>query len=140
MPASETVWKDRIQKLMPDVKMEQIEINQEGLINDVVIVNHELVFRFAKTQEHTRLLDTEIKILDLIRPSVSLEVPSPFYKDTGVVVYRLLPGQPLRLEDVLDLDTRSQQGLAEQIGKFLHELHTLRISDLTWTMRQPVLT
>jgi aminoglycoside 2''-phosphotransferase len=134
MTQPETIWKDRVQKLMPDLKIEQVEINREGLINDVLIVNHELVFRFAKTEEYARFLDAEIKVLDLVRPNVSLEVPSPFYKDPGVVVYRLLVGQPLLLEDVLDLDARNQQSLAEQIGKFLYELHTVRISDLTWTL------
>jgi aminoglycoside 2''-phosphotransferase len=129
MFTAETVWKDRVHKLVPDLKIEQLEINQEGLINDIVIVNRGIVFRFAKSEESARILELEMRTLDLIRPRVSLEVPTPFYEDAGVVAYPFIPGQPLLLENVLDLDSESRQSLAAHIGKFLYELHTVQPSD-----------
>ena len=49
---------------MPDLAIERIELNQDGLINDVVIVNDELVFRFAKTEAYADLMENEVRILD----------------------------------------------------------------------------
>jgi aminoglycoside 2''-phosphotransferase len=129
MPNSEALWLQRIRKIMPNLAIEHIEINQDGLINDVIIVNQALVFRFAKTEKFARLLNAEAGILETIRPHVSLEIPAPFYKENGLMVYPLLPGQPLLFEDVLDLHPPGQQGLADQLGRFLHELHSVRTDD-----------
>ena len=41
----------RLGAIMPDLAVEHVEINQEDLINDVVIVNKNLVFRFAKNEK-----------------------------------------------------------------------------------------
>jgi hypothetical protein len=38
----------RIRKAVPQIKIESITINREGLMNDVVIVNGEIVFRLPK--------------------------------------------------------------------------------------------
>jgi aminoglycoside 2''-phosphotransferase len=66
MSNTETMWVDRIHALMPDLRIERLEVNQEGLVNDVVIVNQELVFRFAKTASHAKILELEERILNLL--------------------------------------------------------------------------
>ena len=131
MSKIDSIWTDRIQSIMPELAIEQIELNQEGVINDIVIVNHKLVFRFTKTQEYFGLLDIEMGLLDIIRPHLSVQIPEPILKERGLVVYPLLEGQPLLFENILDLDVERQQNLADQIGTFLHELHSIPLTGLT---------
>ena len=120
----------RIQTIMPELEIQHFEINQEGLINDVAIVNKRLVFRFAKTEKYAKILDDEMKILDLIRPRIELQVPTPVYRGPGSVVYPFLEGQPFLRETLLKLESDEQAKTAEQLGKFLHDLHTTEITEV----------
>lgn len=124
--------RQRVQSIMPELEIQHFEINQEGLINDVAIVNQELVFRFAKTEKYAKILNDEMKILDIIRPRIELEVPTPIYRSQDSVVYPFLAGQSLLRETLLRLPGDVQTRTAEQLGKFLHDLHTSEISGLDW--------
>ena len=68
---SDKQLRKRIQMMMPDLEIDHLEHNREGLINDVVIINHELVFRFAKNDGYAQILNLELDILDLVRPRCS---------------------------------------------------------------------
>src|SRR5687768_14526721 len=115
----------RIQAIMPELEIQHFEINQEGLINDVAIVNRKLVFRFAKTDRSAKILDNEMKILDIIRSRIGMEIPTPIYRSQDSVVYPFLEGQPFLRETLLKLKSDEQEKTAEQLGKFLHGLHTV---------------
>ena len=131
----------RVQAIMPDLEIEQFVRDQEGLINDVLIVNKKLVFRFAKTEKYARILDIEMKILDLIRPRIGISVPTPVYRSSDCVVYPLLGGQPLSRKLVLGYDDNTQNYIAGQLGRFLFKLHTTKISQVDWELpstRAPV--
>jgi aminoglycoside 2''-phosphotransferase len=136
MTESLTAWTKKVQAVLPDLKIEHLELNQDGLINDVVIVNHSLVFRFSKTEEYAAILENEAHILELIQLRLSLAVPRPIYTGNGVLVYPLLEGLPLLFEDVLELDLQSRQNLAAQLGEFLHGLHTVPITGLSYRLPQ----
>ena len=124
MTDSTEALRQRVQALMPGLEIEQFEVNREGLINDVVIVNGAWVFRFPKTQRSAEILAQELKILDLVRPRVGLEVPTPVYRGEDAVVYPYLEGEPLLREALYELDPGARAGLAEQLGAFLYQLHT----------------
>jgi len=124
--------RQRIQVIMPELEIQHFEINQEGLINDVAIVNKKLVFRFAKTDEYAKILEDEMKILDIVRSRLEMEVPTPIYRGQDSVVYPFLEGQPFLRETLLKLESDVQVKTAEQLGKFLHELHTANISGQDW--------
>lgn len=128
---TETI-RHRIHTIMPELEIQHFEINQEGLINDVAIVNKKLVFRFAKTEKYARILDDEMKILDLIRSRIGMQVPAPIYRGSGSVVYPFLEGQPFLRETLLTLGIDIQVKTAGQLGKFLHDLHTTEILGLDW--------
>ncbi len=131
----------RVQALMPDLAVEQVERNEEGLINDVLIINQQWVFRFAKNENSARILESELKILDLIRSHIGLSVPAPVYQSSDCMVYPLLPGQPLTLKRVSALDEKARTAIAEQIGTFLYRLHTTDVSKVDWKLpvtRAPV--
>jgi aminoglycoside 2''-phosphotransferase len=122
----------RVRAIMPDLKIEQIERNHEGTINDILIVNRNLVFRFARAEKYIPLLQAELKILDLVRPHLGLSVPTPVYTSSDCIVYPLLGGQTLSRKLVLGFDESVRNDLAAQIGAFLYRLHNLEISDLDW--------
>jgi len=114
---------------MPDLEIQQFEINNDGLVNDVAIVNGKYVFRFAKKKEYAEILHIEMKILDLIRTKIEVNVPTPIYNDEDCMVYPFLDGEPLLLEGIMALDESARIRIAEDLGKFLFNLHTTDISE-----------
>jgi aminoglycoside 2''-phosphotransferase len=132
MPDNTDALLQRVRAIMPALEIEQFEINPEGLINEVVIVNQKYVFRFARTEEYARILDIELKILDLIRSQIGISVPTPIYVSTDSMVYPLLGGQPLSRKMVLGFDESTQNHIAGQLGAFLYRLHTTEITGLDW--------
>lgn len=132
MAGNAVTLRHRIQSIMPELEIQHLEINQEGLINDVAIVNQKLVFRFAKTEEYAKVLDGEMKILDIIRSRIEMQVPTPIYRGQDSVVYPFLEGQPFLRETLLKLESDEQVKTAEQLGKFLHDLHAVGNAALNW--------
>jgi len=141
MPDNTNALRQRIRAIMPQLKIEQLEVNQEGLINEVAIVNRQYVFRFARTVDYARILEVETKILDRIRPWVGIHVPAPTVSSSGCMVYPLLDGQPLSRKMLLGFDESAQNDIAGQLGSFLYRLHTTEITGLDWEIpatRAPV--
>ncbi len=66
-----------IHREMPDLKIHTTLFNQDGLVNDVVVVNRDWVFRFAKGEYGRMALAAELKVLDAIRPQAALPAPRP---------------------------------------------------------------
>ena len=124
--------RQRISTIMPDLEIEQFERNEEGLINDIAIVNQEYVFRFAKNDGFAQILNLELDILDLVRPHIDVPVPTPVYRGPGSVVYPLVQGRDLLRSDLLAMDDAAQQEVANQLGTFLDQLHSIQILDLDW--------
>ncbi|HEX5941643.1 MAG TPA: phosphotransferase [Anaerolineales bacterium] len=124
--------RQRVQALMPELEIEHFDINQEGLTNDVAIVNRKLVFRFAKTETSEKVLTDEMNILDLVRSRIGLEVPTPIYRSHDCVIYPYLEGQPFLRETWLKLERNHRVSTAQQIGQFLYRLHTTEISGTGW--------
>jgi aminoglycoside 2''-phosphotransferase len=122
IPAS---YLDRMRAAFPALSLSTIRLNHDGLMNDVVIVNNEWVFRFAKDEWAKRSLLKEARILALARTFVSVDVPLFEQQEEDLVVYRLIPGEPLQRNDILQLDEPLQNHLAEQIATFLHQLHNI---------------
>lgn len=121
---------ERVQTIMPGLVVERFERNREGLINDVLIVNHSLVFRFAKTEKYARLLKAEMKMLDIIRPRLKVSVPTPICTGDSYVVYPLLPGQPLSRRTLVRFKKSVQDELFLQLGSFLYSLHSIPTTGL----------
>src|SRR5512140_2487057 len=134
MPESTQALLERVRSIQPQLEIEHVERNEEGLINDVLIVNHALVFRFAKNEAAAHILENELKILDLVRPRLGLRVPTPTYHAPGCMVYPLLDGQPLSHKVVFKFAEPAQRRIARQLGGFLFRLHTTPLSDLDWPL------
>ena len=89
-------YEKRIREICPGLVIEGVSLNQEGLLNDVVIVNGELVFRFAKHDFGFKDPKEEANVLRLLRKYITLPIPAPFYESHEILAYRLIPGETLR--------------------------------------------
>jgi aminoglycoside 2''-phosphotransferase len=113
----------RIGEIAPEVAIGSMRVNLEGLINDVVIVNEQLVFRFAKSEHSAGRLKGEIEILRLLKSHITLPIPSPFYESEDCIAYPLIPGETLRRDQLMRLGEDEQQVIADQLAQFFRELH-----------------
>lgn len=122
-------YEKRIRELCPDLTIESISLNREGLLNDVVIVNSELVFRFAKTGFGFKDPLAEARVLHFLRNYVTLQIPEPFLESKELLAYRLIPGETLRRDVLMKLPETDQQAIADQLAQFFKELHGIPLSD-----------
>ncbi len=119
---------------MPNLKINTFQLNQDGLINDVVIINDELVFRFSKAEAYNSILQSEIKVLDLVRPGVHIKIPEPVFTSDDCMVYPFLEGASLTRRLILEQDEYIQDRLMYQLALFLKELHQTDTSAIDWEL------
>lgn len=116
----------------PDLPIDAARLARGGQYNDILRVNDDLIFRFPRFPAGVAKLQTELAILDGIRPFVTLPTPHATYRsfappEVGAVFagYRLLPGEPLLRETVAALDPAATRAVAAQLAAFLRELHAI---------------
>jgi aminoglycoside 2''-phosphotransferase len=119
---------ERVHQVIPELEVSSIRPGEDGLVNDVLIVNEEWVFRFARTDEGRNALEREARLLALVGRHLSLRVPELIHQSATCLVYRFIPGVPLSRQDLLAQDARTRARLMEQLGTFLHELHGIPIA------------
>ena len=124
-------YEKRIREIAPEVAITSLSLNREGLLNDVVIVNGELIFRFPKHEYGFKHLKDEAKILRLLRNYITLEIPTPIYESDDVLAYRLIPGETLRRDLFMRLPEDDQQAIADQLAQFLKELHSIPANEIS---------
>jgi len=122
-------YEERIREIFPELVIGAVRVNREGLLNDVVIVNDELVFRFAKRDFGFKDLREEASVLRLLRNHITLQIPEPFYVSDEVLAYQLIPGTTLRRDILMRLPETDQQAMADQLALFLKELHGVPVSE-----------
>jgi aminoglycoside 2''-phosphotransferase len=131
---STAVYRRQIEASEPELHIETFEVNNEGLVNDVVIVNGARVFRFAKEDWAMQHMWQEVECLALARQHVTMRLPRLTVYDGELVGfafvgYDFIPGVALQRYQILRLPEREQDALAEQLGTFLHQLHTIPIDE-----------
>ncbi len=114
---------EQIRSIAPDVELEKATVNEEGLVNDVIMIG-DSVFRFAKTEAGARDLQNELEILDRVRPRLNVAVPTPFHRSDNAIAHRRLPGVTLRNAWMKAQPETTQQRLADQLAEVLHAIHT----------------
>jgi aminoglycoside 2''-phosphotransferase len=121
----------KIKVIFPTLEISTIRANTDGLINDVLIVNEELVFRFPRNSDWgVKLFTNEIKVIELARKYVEISLPQFEYKAEDLAVYRYIKGDALRREDILRLTGKEQDKIAERLAVFLKQFHEIPLSEL----------
>lgn len=114
---------DAIRASAPALPLDHLTYIQEGMINDIVIVDDRVVFRFPKTPGEGDTFDRERLLLDLVRDRIGVTVPTFTPLPGGGVRYDLIPGEPLT-RDLLDaLPPADRHRLLIQLGDVLTALH-----------------
>lgn len=134
MVENESYWHALIHKIKPDLDIKNVELYQEGLVSNILIVNHEWVIRFTKTAWGKELLDQEHQLMEYLKPRLTLSIPSSVRHSDGVLIYPYLAGETFRREFWEEVDQAGQQKLADQLGQFLKELHHAPTADLDWEL------
>jgi aminoglycoside 2''-phosphotransferase len=120
----------RIAADLPALRVESARLNSDGMMNDVVVVNDALVFRFAKNDHAKTLLAYESRLLQLIERSVDVPVPHVEHCTATYMSYRFVPGTPLYRHVLLRYDAETQASLARQLATFLQQLHAIPLSEV----------
>jgi aminoglycoside 2''-phosphotransferase len=128
----------RIRDIQPGVPIESAVLNDEGLVNVVVIVNRETVFRFAKNEYGVKALEAELRVLRAIRSHISLAVPAPFYTRREVIAYPFLKGETLTRTILASLAGLERQVVTNQLANFLKELWNIAIDETLPATLAPV--
>ena len=123
-------YEERIRQIAPEVTIHSASLNREGLLNDVVIINGEIIFRFPKHEYASKHLKDEARILRLLQNYITLEVPAPLYESDDCLAYRLIPGETLRRDMLMRLSNSGQQAVADQLAQFLKELHGVPVNEI----------
>lgn len=124
-------YEKRIREICPELAIESVSLNQAGLLNDVVIVNGELVFRFVKRDFGFKDPQEEARILRLLRRYITLPIPAPFYESPDGLAYRMIPGETLRRDMLMRLTEDDQQAIADQLAQFFKELHGVPVNEVS---------
>jgi aminoglycoside 2''-phosphotransferase len=120
----------RIQADYPALHIASARLNGDGMVNDVVVVNDDLVFRFAKSEHAQALLAYETQLLHVIARHVAVSVPHIEHCADTYMHYRLVPGIPLYRHTLLHADAATQDRLAYQLATFLQQLHAIPLGDI----------
>lgn len=123
-------YASRIRDLYPDLVLDRLELNSEGLVNDIVIVNGELVCRFPKHDWARELLLHEARVQDLVRGVTGLSLPSFEHLHPDVASYRYIPGVPLTRNLLLRAPAGERSRMVAQILDFLRALHSIPAASL----------
>jgi aminoglycoside 2''-phosphotransferase len=129
-PPPNPTYLARLRACYPDLPLDRVEVNAEGLVNDVLIVDSAHVFRFPKADWGRDLLRAEGRILDLVRVHVTLPVPAFTRLEDDFAACPLIPGVPLTRDDILCRPPAEQDRLLAQLAGFLRELHAIPAAEV----------
>ena len=117
---------------MPDLEIRSLKLHREGLVNDVLIVNDQWVFRFAKTDWGKEQMAIEGELMLHLSPRLPINIPTPEILLEDVIVYSFLKGEDFRREIWQGADEGKKQFYGNQLGSFLGELHGIDTGALDW--------
>jgi len=119
---------NEIRAAYPRLQFDRARLDLDGLVNDVVILDEAWVFRFPKDDWAREVLQHEARVLALARRRVSLPLPE-LELHPSFAAYRMIPGRALFREDIFSRSEPEQEALAEVLGTFLRELHSISAAE-----------
>ena len=122
---SESEYLNHIQQAFPDLALQDVHVNREGMVNVAVIVNRGRVFRFPRAERGAALLQHEKNALDLVRQYVDIPVPHWDYRSDEMISYPFIPGDPLLTDDLLRMSEQEKDAVADVLATFLKQMHSM---------------
>jgi aminoglycoside 2''-phosphotransferase len=119
----------QMKTLIPGLEVTSARFIDDGLANEVVIVNETLVFRFVKASWAYAALEAELAVLAAARPYVDDGLPELVAVAEGVSVFKFVTGVPLTTAVLGHLDVLGQTHAAAQLGAFLSQLHRVPLGN-----------
>ncbi|MHB8063813.1 MAG: aminoglycoside phosphotransferase family protein [Ruminiclostridium sp.] len=128
MIGREAKYVDYIKNRYPQLVISKIEYNlKDGKHNGIVIINDRRVFKFAKYDWSVGFLDNEVSFINSIKRYITISLPRIEVLEKGIAAYNYIKGGPLFRNTLLLMDNKDQELIAEQIGTFLKQLHSISI-------------
>ena len=114
----------------------------EGMVNDVVVVNDDHIYRFPKHDWAFGDMRHEARCLALLRNRVDVSLPNWTIHGDGdlFVGYSMIKGETLQTFHLTQMSEQALDRLAAQIGRFLHAMHTIPADEIAAHKIQPSLT
>ncbi len=118
-----------IQQTYPRLSLDHLQINHDGMNNDVVVINQTLVCRFQKTDAARRAIANEIAVLNLLQGRMRVRIPA-FEEITDTFVsYRYIAGAPLSRNMLLRMQNPDRSQVMGQLRDFFSDLHHVSESE-----------
>jgi aminoglycoside 2''-phosphotransferase len=134
MMKQQELYLKTIRDKYPDFSVDPVISNKHGQNNDILIANNEFIFRFPKYLDGIKQLEIEVAVLSGIQGYITLPIPHITFQNVVMEVgqafigYRMISGEPLRRETFLEIyNEKTIDNLAQQLGGFLKELHTVPV-------------
>ncbi len=122
---------EKIREVYPDVVLDHLQLNSDGMVNDVVVVNRELVCRFVREAGDAEVLAREATVLSVVHDRVELSTPRLEHLEVGFASYRYIPGEPLSRNALARLSARGRSRIISELGLFHAQLHGIPAEALT---------
>ncbi len=125
------VYQQKIEDYFPQMPIKSIKPTfDHGLHNDLMLINDELMVRFAKEDFAKDLLENEFSCIKLIKEKTNIPVPKMERLEYGVVSYPYIHGEQLFRHRLLNCDISKQKELMEQIGDYMYQMHNIPLDDI----------
>ncbi len=122
---------ERIKEIFPDLEITSLEKNEDGVTNDLVVVNSQWVCRFPKEKKSAwESFERELKVLKLASDRMDIPAPKLEKKGADYLAYRYIDGEPLLQHKLKRYTEEEQDSIAEQFANILRPFHLAPASDL----------
>ncbi|MEP7332641.1 MAG: phosphotransferase [Terracoccus sp.] len=122
---------EKIREVYPGLALDHLQLISDGMVNDVVVVNRELVCRFVRDAGDAETLAREAAVLSVIHDRVELSTPRLERLEAGFASYRYIPGEPLSRNALARLSAPGRSRIIAELGLFHAQLHSIPAAALT---------
>ena len=102
----------------------------DGMQHVVVIINENLVARFARDSTAAESLQREADLLTDIKDGLTVPIPVPVYLEATFTVHQMLHGAPTTRGAIEKLSAQTRRRLADEVATLLDELQALPVSGI----------